>query len=223
MVSPAFPLFAEALRVGFSIAAPVGPIGLLTIQRTLERGVRVGLATGLGAATADALYGALGALGTRFLIDALVGARTTLALFGGLVLLAMAWRVARQPLARQAAAVPTSGDLLGCFVARWRLRCRTRSPSCRSSPSSAPWPVARGPWPCCPWWRACGWARRCGGCCWPPWWRWRARLHDAWRLRIQWGSAALLVNFCAVAVVGLLRWAGSARFDGESQPRIRLQ
>ena len=50
-------VFLSSLLVGLSIAAPVGPIGLLTIQRSLEHGPRAGLATGLGAAAADAVYG----------------------------------------------------------------------------------------------------------------------------------------------------------------------
>lgn len=206
MVSPAFPLFAEALWVGFSIAAPVGPIGLLTIQRTLERGVRVGLATGLGAATADALYGALGALGTRFLIDALVGARTTLALLGGLVLLAMAWRVACQPLARQAAAVPTSGDLLGCFAGTLALTLSNPvtilsfiaifGAMAGGARTVAVLPMVAGVWlGSALWWLLLATLVA----------RWRARLHDAWRLRIQWGSAALLAGFALWQWWGLLR------------------
>lgn len=39
-------VFVKALVVGLSVAAPVGPIGLLTIQRTIDRGFRMGLATG---------------------------------------------------------------------------------------------------------------------------------------------------------------------------------
>src|SRR5579863_1156400 len=49
--------FFKAILLGFSVAAPVGPIGILCIRRTLADGRRVGLACGLGAATADALYG----------------------------------------------------------------------------------------------------------------------------------------------------------------------
>ncbi len=45
---PSSPLFLQSLWIGLSIAAPVGPIGLLTIQRTLEQGTRAVLATGLG-------------------------------------------------------------------------------------------------------------------------------------------------------------------------------
>jgi len=52
-------VFAKSLLIGLSIAAPVGPIGLLTIQRSLQLGPRAGLATGLGAAAADAAYGAV--------------------------------------------------------------------------------------------------------------------------------------------------------------------
>ena len=50
--------FARGLLLGFSIAAPVGPIGVLCIRRTLTQGWRIGFLTGLGAATADATYGA---------------------------------------------------------------------------------------------------------------------------------------------------------------------
>ena len=56
-------LFVKSLVIGFSIAAPVGPIGLLCVQRSLKRGFRSGLATGLGAASADTVYGFLGAIG----------------------------------------------------------------------------------------------------------------------------------------------------------------
>ena len=71
----------------------MGPIGLLVIQRTLQRGSLVGLATGLGAAAADALYGAVGAFGVSWIIDALTGARVPLALGGGAFLLWLAWRI----------------------------------------------------------------------------------------------------------------------------------
>ncbi len=50
MAAELLPLFAKAALVGLLIAAPVGPIGLLTIRRTLEQGRAAGLATGLGAA-----------------------------------------------------------------------------------------------------------------------------------------------------------------------------
>ena len=53
----------RGMIVGFSIAAPVGPIGVLCIRQTLAHGRATGIACGLGAATADAVYGAIAAFG----------------------------------------------------------------------------------------------------------------------------------------------------------------
>jgi threonine/homoserine/homoserine lactone efflux protein len=53
----------QGIGIGFAIAAPVGPIGMLCIRRTLHHGPAVGMATGLGAAMADALYGLVAAGG----------------------------------------------------------------------------------------------------------------------------------------------------------------
>lgn len=96
-------VFLSSLVIGLSIAAPVGPIGLLTIQRSLAHGPRAGLATGLGAAAADAVYGAIGAYGVAGLVNALVAARVPLAMFGGAVLLWMAVQLLRAPVAERAA------------------------------------------------------------------------------------------------------------------------
>ncbi|MDP9901601.1 LysE family translocator [Variovorax ginsengisoli] len=114
-------LFFKASLVGLLIAAPVGPIGLLTIQRTLDRGLAVGLATGLGAAFADALYGALGAFGVTQVTAWLAGARTWLGLGGGAMLLWMAARTFVQPPAVHAAALPTRADLARCFAGTFLL------------------------------------------------------------------------------------------------------
>ena len=59
------PLFLRGLVIGFSIAAPVGPIGILCIRRTLADGRASGFLSGLGAATADALYGCVAGCGLR--------------------------------------------------------------------------------------------------------------------------------------------------------------
>ena len=55
--------FLKGLLIGFSIAAPVGPIGLLCIQRTIAYGRKSGSVSGLGAATADGFYGMVAGLG----------------------------------------------------------------------------------------------------------------------------------------------------------------
>lgn len=104
-------VFVSALLIGLAIAAPVGPIGLLTIQRSLEHGSRAGIATGLGAAAADAVYGGVGAYGVSWLIGALVAARVPLALFGAAFMLWMAWGLVRvQPAARAAVVTPARND-----------------------------------------------------------------------------------------------------------------
>jgi threonine/homoserine/homoserine lactone efflux protein len=111
-------VLVQSVLIGLSIAAPVGPIGLLTIQRTLARGRAAGLATGLGAALADAVYGAVGALGASALIVALTGLRPVLVLGGVAVMLWLAWQVWRSPPPDNAAAAPGGRDL-------WRLAAGT--------------------------------------------------------------------------------------------------
>lgn len=97
-------LFLQALLVGLAIAAPVGPIAVLAIQRTLHQGLAIGLATGLGAAVADGLYGAVGAYGAQALVHALQALQRPLALASAAVLAALAWRIWRQPAADPAVA-----------------------------------------------------------------------------------------------------------------------
>lgn len=121
----AFPslLFAQAVLIGLSIAAPVGPIGLLTLQRSLHQGPRAGLATGLGAAVADACYGALGAYGVHAVTRLLEAARLPLALAGAAFLLWMAWGLWRQPAARVSAAADEAAgpSLWACFASTFVL------------------------------------------------------------------------------------------------------
>ncbi len=56
-------IFLRGMLIGLAIAAPVGPIGILCIRRTLAYGRLSGLLSGLGAATADAIYGCIAAFG----------------------------------------------------------------------------------------------------------------------------------------------------------------
>ena len=81
-----FATFLRGLAIGFGIAAPVGPIGVLCIRRTLADGRAVGFASGLGAATADAMYGAVAAFGLTLVSTALVGQRVWLQAAGGIFL-----------------------------------------------------------------------------------------------------------------------------------------
>jgi threonine/homoserine/homoserine lactone efflux protein len=76
----------QGIVIGFSIAAPVGPIGVLCIRRTLAEGALFGFVSGLGAATADAVYGSVAGMGLTFVSNALLAQQTWIRLLGGLFL-----------------------------------------------------------------------------------------------------------------------------------------
>lgn len=80
-------LFLKGLLIGFSIAAPVGPIGLLCIHRSLNNGFKIGLLTGLGAATADAIYGFIAAFGLTAVSTFLISSKSSIQILGGLFLI----------------------------------------------------------------------------------------------------------------------------------------
>jgi threonine/homoserine/homoserine lactone efflux protein len=83
-------ILARGILIGVAVAAPVGPIGLLCIRRTLQGGVLMGFVTGLGAAVADGMFGAVAAFGVQFVTEWLTGHQTGFKLVGGLVMLAIA-------------------------------------------------------------------------------------------------------------------------------------
>lgn len=103
-------LALRGVLLGFSIAAPVGPIGVLCIRRTLAYGRATGLATGLGAATADASYGAVAALGLTALTGALVGHAAEVRLVGGALLLLLGLRTLLARPAEATGAATSSGE-----------------------------------------------------------------------------------------------------------------
>jgi threonine/homoserine/homoserine lactone efflux protein len=98
------PLFAKAVVIGFAIAAPVGPIGLLCIQRTLRGGRAMGLASGLGAAAADGVYGAIAGFGVGAVAQALLAQAFWLGVAGGALLVALGAAALRRPSAGEASA-----------------------------------------------------------------------------------------------------------------------
>jgi len=79
-------LFIKGLIIGFAIAAPVGPIGILCIQRSLYDGFKIGIMTGLGAALADGTYGLIAGFGLTALSSLLIAQQFWIRLIGGLFL-----------------------------------------------------------------------------------------------------------------------------------------
>ncbi len=86
-------LFLEGLGVGLAIAAPVGPVGVLCINRTLHHGLWIGLASGLGAAAADGAYGAVAGFGVFWVAEFLLANQDPLRLLGGAFLLILGLRI----------------------------------------------------------------------------------------------------------------------------------
>lgn len=112
--------FWRGFLIGLAIAAPVGAIGLLCIRRTLAHGRLVGFVTGLGAATADAVYGAIAALGLTSVASFLENAQTPLRLVGGAFLIYLGWRTFVSRPGGPAAAGGQDG-LAGMFASTFAL------------------------------------------------------------------------------------------------------
>ncbi len=107
--------FAKGAVIGFSIAAPVGPIGVLCIRRSLAQGTVTGLCTGLGAATADAAYGAVAGFGLTAISGFLVRQQFWLALLGGAFLCYLGIKTFLSKPAEEAASAEGKG-LLGAYL-----------------------------------------------------------------------------------------------------------
>ena len=110
----------RGLAIGFSIAAPVGPIGVLCIRRTMAEGRASGLVSGLGAATADALYGCIAGFGLTFISNFLVSQQMWLRLIGGVFLCYLGIRTILARPAEQAALAKGNG-LLGAYASTFFL------------------------------------------------------------------------------------------------------
>ncbi len=90
--------YAKGLAIGFMVAAPVGPVGVLCIQRSLLWGRLLGFVSGLGAACADAVYGLIAAFGLTLVSTYLLEHQTPLRLFGGLFLIFLGLRTYFAPV-----------------------------------------------------------------------------------------------------------------------------
>jgi threonine/homoserine/homoserine lactone efflux protein len=115
-----FALLARAIGLGFTIAAAVGPISLLTIRRTLAHGQAYGLVSGLGVALADATYAGIAAFGLTAVTSVLVGGRVAFGVIGGAVLV---WLGARTLMSRPTAAAADAArpGLVAAFVSIYAL------------------------------------------------------------------------------------------------------
>jgi threonine/homoserine/homoserine lactone efflux protein len=110
------PLLLRGWLLGFAIAAPVGPIGVLCIRRTLADGRLIGFLSGLGAATADMLYGAVAAFGVTAVQSLLLKQQSWLQLIGGLFLVYLGFRTFLAAPADRAAEVRARPGKLSAYL-----------------------------------------------------------------------------------------------------------
>ena len=113
-------ILGEGILVGFAVAAPVGPVAVVSIERTLHHGLAAGLAVGLGAALADTVLGAFAGFGLTFITEVIHENRDWLRLVGGIVLIALGIvliasraKTKRRPI--------TAADLLHAFISSFAI------------------------------------------------------------------------------------------------------
>jgi len=113
-------LFVKGMLCGFAIAAPVGPVGILCAQRSLRFGRLAGIFSGLGATTADTVFGALAAFGLHFIADLFLANQFWLRLVGGILLLTIgAWVLRHAP--REQNQQASANGLAGCYASAFVL------------------------------------------------------------------------------------------------------
>jgi threonine/homoserine/homoserine lactone efflux protein len=112
-----FTFFLKGIAIGFAMAVPVGPIGIMCIRKTLTEGRLRGLIIGLGAATADLFYGCVAAFGLTFISDTLDSQRIWIRLVGGALLLFLGIRTFRsQPTDPKSKIKIHSSGMLGSYL-----------------------------------------------------------------------------------------------------------
>jgi len=104
-------IFLKGIFVGFAMAVPIGPIGIMCIRKTLTEGRLRGLVIGLGAATADMLYGCVAAFGLTIISNTLVSQKIWIRLIGGALLLFLGVRTFRALPADPKIPIKSSGIL----------------------------------------------------------------------------------------------------------------
>lgn len=109
-------LLIKSFVIGLSIAAVVGPISVLCIQRTLSRGYMYGLISGLGVATADGTYGSIAAFGLTVISTFLVHEEAWIRAIGGVFLLYLGIRTMMSKPAEKAAAAAKARNLPAAYA-----------------------------------------------------------------------------------------------------------
>ena len=113
--------FIKGLIIGFAMAIPIGPAGVLCIRKTLAEGHSRGMLIGLGAATADSLYGSMAAFGLTFISDAIASQQLWIRLIGGGLLIFLGIRTFRAKRKKDAIIPFDNKGILGSYISAFLL------------------------------------------------------------------------------------------------------
>ena len=91
----------DGMLVGFSASVPLGPIGVLCIQRTLQRGRLSGFVSGLGAASSDIIYAIIAGFSLSFIVTFIEEQFVWIQVFGSIILILLGWHIFRSNPAKQ--------------------------------------------------------------------------------------------------------------------------
>ena len=114
-------LFLKGILIGFAIAAPVGPIGILCIRRTLLKHVFLAGITGLGAACADAFYSAIAAFSLAGIADFIARYNFCLKLFGGIIIAWIGFSILKSPALKKDKKLSTNDSPFHAFTSAFAL------------------------------------------------------------------------------------------------------
>ena len=93
--------FIQGIGIGILVSAPLGPIGVLVIQKTLSKGRNSGFITGMGAATADTFYAVIAGFGVAIITLFLNAYQQEIRVVGGVILLGFAYFTFNSNVAKQ--------------------------------------------------------------------------------------------------------------------------
>ncbi|GCE30275.1 lysine transporter LysE [Dictyobacter alpinus] len=113
--------FLRGLFIGLSVAAVVGPMSILCIQRTLQRGLRYGLISGLGVASADGLYGMIAGFSLTVIATFLINQQTWIRIVGGLFLIYLGGKTVLTKPAEKAATATGTPSFVGAYLSTFLL------------------------------------------------------------------------------------------------------
>jgi threonine/homoserine/homoserine lactone efflux protein len=111
----------RGLLIGLSVAAAVGPMSILCIQRTLQRGFLYGLISGLGIATADGLYGCIAGFGLTVIASFLMSQQGWIRVIGGLFLIYLGCKTLFTKPAERAATASKATGFVGAYISTFLL------------------------------------------------------------------------------------------------------